>query len=120
MRLILRSGDACATATFQNRLFDAFLSEGESVPTKEALWPAVEVTDAREVLQIMAEVPGIDPHDIDISIVGSALTIQVSSRKDPRLLRTVALPVAVDVDHGEAIHEAGVLNITLPKLKPNR
>jgi len=138
MRLIPHKGGEFGMTTFQNRmnrLFDSFLNEGEFLPNTEALWPAIDVIDTPETLQIKAEVPGIDPKDIDISIVGNALTIKGAKTEETEekgktwyrreracgsFLRTVTLPVAVDTDHVEAIDEAGVLNITLPKLEMER
>jgi len=138
MRLIPHNPGEYGVATFQNRLnrlFDSFLHENEFMPTTEPLWPAVDVIDTPETLQIKAEVPGIDPKDIDISIVGNALTIKgaKSEEKEEKgktwyrrersvgsFLRTVTLPVAVDAEHVEAIDESGVLTITLPKLEQER
>ena len=133
MRLIPHKGGEFGMATFQNRLnrlFDSFLNENDFMPAKEAFWPAIDVIDTPETLQVKAEVPGIDPKDIDISIVGNALTIKGEKTEDREekgktwyrrerssgtFLRTVPLPVAVDAEHVEAIDEDGVLNITLPK-----
>jgi len=138
MRLIPHNGGEYGVATFQNRLnrlFDSFLNEGEFMSANEPLWPAVDVIDTPETLQVKAEVPGIDPKDIDISIVGNALTIKgaKTAEKEDKgktwyrrersvgsFLRTVTLPVAVDADHVEAIDESGVLTITLPKLEQER
>jgi HSP20 family protein len=138
MRLIPHNGGEYGMATFQNRLnrlFDSFLNEGEFMPTNEPLWPAVDVIDTPETLQIKAEVPGIDPKDIDISIVGNALTIKGAKNEEREekgktwyrrersvgsFLRTVTLPVAVDADHVEAVDESGVLTITLPKLEQEK
>ena len=72
MRLIPHRDKEFGLGTFQNRmnrLFDSFLGETDVMPTTEQLWPAIDVIDTPETLQIKAELPGIDPKDIDVSIV---------------------------------------------------
>ncbi|MHC4449245.1 MAG: Hsp20/alpha crystallin family protein [Planctomycetota bacterium] len=113
-----------------NRLFESFFHEGEPGPMNQPVWPAIDVIDTPETVQIKAEVPGIDPKDIDISIIGDTLTIKGEKsavraekgknwyrreRSSGNFLRTVTLPVSVDAEHIEAIDETGVLTITLPK-----
>ena len=138
MRLIPHRKDEFGLATFQNRLnrlFDNFLTEGEFPTGNDALWPAIDVIDTPETLQVKAEVPGIDPKDIDISIVGNALTIKGAKTEEKEekgktwyrrermggsFLRTIPLPVNVDAEHVEAIDEDGVLKITLPKLEQEK
>lgn len=136
MRLIPYVGSDFGMFRLQNRmnrLFESVLTENEAGSSAEQLWPPMDVIDTPETLQIKAEVPGIDPKDIHISIVGNALTIRgaKTSERDEKgktwhlrelssgsFLRSITLPVDVDADHVEAIDESGVLTITLPKLKP--
>ena len=138
MRLIPYRDREFGLGTFQNRmnrLFDSFLGESDIMPTTEQLWPAIDVIDTPETLQIKAELPGIDPKDIDVSIVGNALTIKGAKlsekeekgktwyrreRSSGSFVRSIPLPVDVDAEHVEAINESGVLTITLPKLEPEK
>ena len=138
MRLIPYRDREFGLGTFQNRmnrLFDSFLGESDIMPTMEQLWPAIDVIDTPETLQIKAELPGIDPKDIDVSIVGNALTIKGAKlsekeekgktwyrreRSSGSFVRSIPLPVDVDAEHVEAINESGVLTITLPKLEPEK
>ena len=138
MRLIPYRDKEFGLGTFQNRmnrLFETFLGESDIMPTTEQLWPAIDVIDTPETLQIKAELPGIDPKDIDVSIVGNALTIKGAKlsekeekgktwyrreRSSGSFVRSIPLPVDVDAEHVEAINESGVLTITLPKLEPEK
>jgi len=138
MRLIPYRDKEFGLGTFQNRmnrLFDSFLGESDIMPTTEQLWPAIDVIDTPETLQIKAELPGIEPKDIDVSIVGSSLTIKgakVSEKEEKGMtwyrrerssgsfVRSIPLPVDVDAEHVEAINDSGVLTITLPKLEPEK
>jgi len=138
MRLIPYRDKEFGLGTIQNRmnrLFDSFLGESDIMPTTEQLWPAIDVIDTPETLQIKAELPGIDPKDIDVSIAGNALTIKGAKmsekeekgktwyrreRSSGSFVRSIPLPVDVDAEHVEAINESGVLTITLPKLEPEK
>lgn len=138
MRLTPYGGDDFGLAALQNRmnrLFDTFFREGETPFASESLWPPVDVIDTPETLQVKAEVPGIDPKNIDISIVGNMLTISGEKSKEHEakgktwhrrersvgtFRRSITLPMKVDASHVEAIDETGVLTITLPKVEQEK
>jgi HSP20 family protein len=138
MRLTPYGGDDYGVVALQNRmnrLFDTFFGAGETHFPTEMNWPPVDVIDTPETLQIKAEVPGIDPKNIDISIVGNLLTIsgEKATEKEEKgktwhrrerslgkFQRSITLPMQVDPRHVEAIDETGVLTITLPKLEQEK
>lgn len=83
-------------------------------------------------LFIRADMPGIIPDDIDISIVGNQLSIkavreEVQKEEGSEYLfeetcygkceRTITLPEGVDVDNIHATSENGVLELTLPAME---
>ncbi|MFA5183339.1 MAG: Hsp20/alpha crystallin family protein [Syntrophales bacterium] len=91
---------------------------------------AMDVAETAEQVVVKAEVPGIDPKDINISLQGDVLTVKgekKSEREEKKesyhlversygaFSRSVALPAAVDADKVEAKYEKGVLTITCPK-----
>src|SRR5512135_1131995 len=100
----------------------------------EAEWsPAVDVSETPEAVTVKAEVPGLDPKDIDISLVGDVLTIKgekKSEREEKKenyhlversygsFSRSLRLPAAVDIDQIDAKYDKGVLTITCPKKEP--
>jgi HSP20 family protein len=130
MKLIPRDWDEFPTLTGlrrqMNRLFDYFPGEE---PAFDWL-PAVNVTETPETVIVTAEVPGIEPKDIEISVVGDTLTLRGERRIDReekgktwyrreimggRFTRAFTLPASVDAEHIDAVTKAGILTVTLPK-----
>ena len=106
-----------------NRLFDGAGPGGSS-------FPAVNVRGNAEQVVVSAEVPGINPDKLDITVSGNTLTLEgdrvveelsekdvVYRRERPtgRFVRTVRLPYDVDQDRITARYEQGVLRVTLPR-----
>jgi HSP20 family protein len=92
--------------------------------------PNVDVSETTEALVVKAEVPGLDPRDIQISLQEQYLTIKGEKReekaeKDERyhrvertygtFARSVRLPVGVDGSKVTAAFKNGLLTVTLPK-----
>lgn len=92
------------------------------------VFPAVNVWQGDEVVAVTAELPGIDPADIDISIKDNVLTLS-GERRAPevpegarwhrnergygKFSRTVRLPFAASDDKVEARMVNGVLRIVV-------
>jgi len=98
-------------------------------------FPAVNVWSGENGLVVTAEVPGIDPEKLDISIVGDSLTLSGvrehvvlkegesyhrQERSQGRFTRTLQLPFHVDAGKVEAKYEKGVLRITLPRAEVDK
>ena len=92
----------------------------------------LDVIDRDKELVIRGELPGVEKDDIEITISGERLMIEAErefEEKDEednfyrhevgfgKLIRTVALPLEVDVDNVHAELKDGILNIVLPKLE---
>ena len=118
-----------------NRLFQDFFDEGFTGPgrlaTEEVWLPALDVVETPETFVVKAEVPGIDPKDIEISVSGDTLNIRGEKRAEKEekgktwyrversygsFHRSVPLPIGVKADRVEAESKDGVLTITLPKI----
>lgn len=113
-----------------NELLGRFWSSA-SEPFGLAEWsPAVDVSETDDAVLVHAEIPGIDPKDLDISVADNILTIRGEKKEDVEhtgrnyhrverrygtFTRTLALPSLVDADRVEATAKGGVLQITLPK-----
>ncbi len=102
-------------------------------PWSEEWTPAVDVAETPEKVTVKAELPGIEPKNIDISMVGDVLTIKgekKSEREEKKenyhlversygsFSRALRLPAAVDADKIEAKYDKGVLTVTCPKKEP--
>lgn len=120
---------------------DLLGSFGIGVPSLPGLtapaYPAVNLWDAGEALQLEAEIPGVRMEDLEVLAVGNELTLK-GRRQAPadervayhrrergtgEFSRVIMLPVDVDPDRVEASLKDGVLSIRLPKAeaaKPRR
>ncbi|MDO9042304.1 MAG: Hsp20/alpha crystallin family protein [Desulfocapsaceae bacterium] len=94
--------------------------------------PRLDVSETDKALEIVADLPGMDKKDINVSLDGDLLTIkgekkEVKEKKDKHFhtierrsgsfYRALRLPVAVESDKIDANFKDGVLTLTLPKSK---
>ncbi len=84
-----------------NKLLSNF-QEGDII-VGTGLMPPLDVSEDDKGIMIKMEVPGIEPKDINISIIGNTLT------------RSVALPASVKFHQVKAEYKKGILEIILPK-----
>jgi HSP20 family protein len=115
-----------------DRLWDSFLGGGLKRRTEEGgEWlPSLDVSETKNELMVKAEVPGMDPKDIDISLGDGVLTIKGEKKQEKEekeadyhlversygtFVRSVRLPKEVQGDKISASYEEGVLKITLQK-----
>ena len=129
---------------FQNlRRLNSYLDEaisgfpfGAENGTLTTAWtPAVDVFEDKDAVKIVAELPGVKPEDVKISLENQTLTVrgekkQVAEEKTERVHRyertygaferTFALPGTVDADRIEAAFADGLLTVTLPKVERAR
>ena len=88
--------------------------------------PAVDVAEKNEAFEITAELPGLDPSNVDVTVANDTLTIkgerkEEQERKDKnyyvseRRYGSFRLPDSVDRDKIAATFEKGILTVTLPK-----
>ena len=98
-----------------------------------ASWvPPVDIFEEAESIRIMAEIPGVNPNAVKISLENNVLTIhgtkeQVAEERSERVHRyertygaferSFTLPATVDANNIKASYEHGVLTITLPKVE---
>lgn len=115
-----------------NRLFHDFLGEGPLAGWSEKFesWPALDISDNDKSLKIRAELSGMDPEKVDVSVTDGILTIkgerqEEKEEKEENYLcreisfgsfqRTVSLPEGVDTEKAEATFKNGILKINFPK-----
>jgi HSP20 family protein len=99
------------------------------------LVPAVEVLEEEDKFVVRAELPGMKKEEIDVSLLGSTLTIEGERKAESeveddgyhrremsygRFQRSMVLPEAVKPRKVEATYEDGILEIALPKAKKAR
>ena len=92
----------------------------------------VDILDREKELIVRAELPGVEKDDVEVTISGDRLTIEAEREFEEEesketfyrhelgygeLLRTIALPVEVDVEHIDAELKDGILSVVLPKIQ---
>lgn len=115
-----------------DRIWDEFFGRVR-VPEKWEEWewsPAIDVSETDEAVVVRADVPGLDPQDIEVSLSGNILTIKGEKKKEKEekkenfyrverfygsFVRSIELPTEVEGDKVEATYKNGVLKIVLPK-----
>jgi len=94
--------------------------------------PFMDLLEKADHLIIKAELPGVSPNDLDISIIDDYLTIKGESKKEHHseeadyhhmerhhgvFSRTLRLPCKINIDDVKATYKDGVLEISMPKCK---
>ena len=121
-------------------LFDRELERMLPVRTSRRLFvPALDVVEKADVYLVSAELPGIDPSNVEISFENDTLTLRgtkhpslrtpengeelriyTAERLSGTFERAVRLPDYVEGDRIEAVFDNGVLTITIPKAQAAR
>lgn len=98
-------------------------------------FPPVNVWTSDNRVMACTEIPGIDPNDIEISLVNDTLTIKGSrdsevlmedqtchrrERGHGQFIRSLQLPFSVEADEVQARFSNGVLEISLPRAKADQ
>lgn len=117
-----------------NRLFDDRPS-GQHHPSSTRWTPQVDVAETENSFQVSADIPGVSPEDIEISLHNGLLTVRgerkfdhesssVSFSRRERLPGTFSrqfnLPDSADQETVTAKTNNGVLEITIPKAKKSK
>ena len=121
-----------------DRLFDTFLREpfarwiGRNGARASGRPRSTSPRTTRK-LTVRAELPGIDPKDLDVTVVGNQLVLSGEKRESSEskekgvyhsetrygsFRRTLPLPEGVDTEHVDAQYANGVLTLRLPKTAP--
>lgn len=114
-----------------NRLMDeAFGCSPEPGDTLGGWMPPVDVVEDHDHVRVTAELPGVQPEDVKITMENSVLTIRGEKNHETRdaaervqryersygvFERSFAVPSTVDADRISATYEHGVLTVSLPK-----
>ena len=97
--------------------------------------PACDVFEDKNAVKIVAEVPGVRPEDVKLSIENNLLTIRGEKKQQAEenservhryersygtFERTFSLPTTVDPDRIDASYTHGILTVTIPKAERAR
>lgn len=117
-----------------DKLFEDFVTTrrpGQRTDTTPMLWqPAIEAYETEHDVVIRAELPGIDPKNVDVSVTGDTLTIKGEARAEHEeknrnyhrrelrygtFVRSLTLPDGVQGDQAKASYRHGIMEIRVPK-----
>lgn len=126
----------CDLATLKDRMDRLFANSlarfgtfGELVEGSAWL-PAVDIIENDDAILLKADLPGIDPKDVDIQVENATLTLRGERRQEKDVkeedyrriersygsfVRSFTLPNTVDTEKIQAEYRNGVLELTLPK-----
>lgn len=112
-----------------DRLMDEFFSVPSTTRSGWGL-PMIDLYQTDDDVVVKATLPGLEPDDLDIQVIGDTLTIRGETKKEEdqkektyhirehqyqSFSRSVTLPVMVKADKAVAEMKNGVLTLTLPK-----
>src|SRR5688572_26299198 len=116
-----------------NRLFDESFARTRGADEDWALggaWaPAVDIYEQAGNIVLKAELPGVDPKDVDVRVENNTLTLRGERKLDSEVKResfhrversygafsrSFTLPTVVDTANIKADFKDGILRLTLP------
>jgi HSP20 family protein len=121
-----------------DRLWDSFFEDRPAVRRGDWMgeWlPSLDLSETKNEFVVKAEVPGMTPKDIDISLAQGVLTIRGEKKQEKEekeenyhfversygsFSRSVRLPGEVQSDKIKAAYKEGILRVTLPKTEETK
>lgn len=114
--------------------FDSNLGEMDrwSAPMGGIRGISMDVANYDEEIVVVADLPGFEKENIDLSVTDDSLTVKATRESDEEsesdayvrrerssesVQRSISLPAMVDADATSASYNNGVLTVTLPKLE---
>ena len=97
--------------------------------------PAVDIRETEDAYEVMADLPGFDKKDVEITLENSVLTLRGErkwegeqgeqayrriERAYGEFTRSFSLPTQVDAEKVDASFQDGVLTISIPKSEESR
>lgn len=112
-------------------LFQYLAGAAEGLRSEHAgVYPLVNLEEDAEKLYLSAEMPGVAPEEVELSVESESLTLR-GERKIPEtgekvnyhrrereaglFRRVITLPVKIEAEKVQAVVKDGVLRVTLPK-----
>lgn len=118
-----------------DRLTQGMLYRGIQRPRVAGVFPLVNITEDKDSFFLRAELPGVQPDNLDISATSNTVTIsgerRITDESDGNkyhrreregglFSRVVSLPDQVDAEKIEASCSNGVLTVTIPKAEKSK
>jgi HSP20 family protein len=116
---------------FNNHFSNDTLASPEASSSPSVSWvPRVDIHEEKDRFVVLADVPGVEPKDIDITAENGVLTVRGERRAEKRetengyervervsgaFLRRFTLPEGANTESIKAKQTNGVLEVTIPK-----
>lgn len=97
-----------------NRLFNDVWGSADTNGHDTSWVPAVDVAEEDGAIRISAEIPGVSPEAVKVSVENSVLSIE-GQKAGFTFKRAFTIPSTVDAEGIKAKYEHGVLMVSLPK-----
>ena len=112
------------------RLQDQMFRTGTPAVERATFAPPVDVLEEKEAILLKAELPGVKPEDVKVTVENDVLTLAGERKLETKeeregyqriertfgtFTRSFALPKTVDGEKVEASLDAGVLTVRIPK-----
>lgn len=126
---------AFAVARAVERWFERRQEGGRAAPESAVPLPHFDVVESPQAYVVTAEVPGVEPGDLEVSATATELTVKgdklrpvnqhgeqvcISERSYGEFERTIRFERAIDPDAIEAETSHGVLRVRAPKTAASR
>ena len=116
--------------TAVDQLFGNYLSRPGRMGLYRGVFPALNISENEDNLYVTAELPGMNPKEIDITATADSITLR-GERKDSStskdvnyhqrerefgtFRRVINLPTRINTDKINASYKNGILTVVLPK-----
>jgi HSP20 family protein len=117
-----------------NEMFSRFFGEGEQVSNRwpsrnESYVPQIESAVRENTLYMKADLPGIDPKDVEVTVEGNQLTLRGERKAEHEgndggyvhrevrygsFVRSFTIPEGVKAEDIQAKYQNGVLELSIP------
>jgi HSP20 family protein len=113
-----------------DRLFEDSFVRPVGLSSVSAADVAIDLKETDTDVVIKAELPGVEPDEVDVSIMEGVLVIKGEHKEEKEekeasyysrelrygsFSRSINLPAAINAEKAEAVFENGILTLTLPK-----
>jgi HSP20 family protein len=116
--------------TVFERFFGGENESGQLMPPAQAWAPRVDVEETEKEFIVKADLPGVDPKGVEVSVENGILTVRGEKKEEKEkkeknfhrmerffgsFYRAIALPPGVDPEKVNATSANGVVRIVVPK-----
>ena len=116
--------------TAVDQVFGNYMGRPGRMRLYRGVFPALNMTENEDTLYLTAELPGINPKEIDISATANSIVLrgerkESSTSKEVNyhqrerefgtFRRVIDLPTKIDTDKINASYKNGILTVALPK-----